>query len=320
MNSAKHFTEEPKLSAAPSINSPSAELSDLLPPTAHDYTLAQVAEGILREYFDETRNISLQRSDGLEIPEKWQGLIDASSLRGESFCCETEDGERCLIGIGKESSDLIRIHYVGSSGFSSRFITSSEAERIASSLAFYRLPIRELVGLYTSKIDPLLQKYALYLDDFESTLDLSRNPTPLQLEYERYCKLQWIIYKDDDESEEVAPADIQEMQDIQRILCVRRKEAWSSISRVERRALDSAYLQIMDELNKFYLAQVDHHPLIVTGVRYFASIADRALVWLASSTPFDDTALNKRLELADAPGFFERFASIFLTKASVSIR
>jgi hypothetical protein len=126
------------------------------------------------------------------------------------------------------------------------------------------------------------------------------------------------MYRHDEHSEEEVPVDIQEMQDIQRILCVRHKEAWNTISQAERRELDSAYLQIMDEVSNFYLAQVDHHPVIIAGVKYFAKIADRALLWLTRRAPFDDTALNNRLELlADTPRFFDPFASLYLTKAAV---
>jgi hypothetical protein len=74
----------------------------------------------------------------------------------------------------------------------------------------------------------------------------------------------------------------------------------------------------MDEVSNFYLAQVDHHPVIIAGVKYFAKIADRALLWLTRRAPFDDTALNNRLELlADTPRFFDPFVSLYLTKAAV---
>jgi hypothetical protein len=108
------------------------------------------------------------------------------------------------------------------------------------------------------------------------------------------------------------------MQDVQRVLCVRHKVAWNTISQAERKKLDSAYLQIRDEVSNFYLTQVDHHPLIVAGVRYFAKIADRALLWLTRRPPFDDTAPSNRLELlADTPRFFDSFTSLYPTKAAV---
>lgn len=282
-------------------------------PRQSDISLSDIAEAVLRESSGILEPISLTPVHASNLVAEQLSLICTPSPTN-TWVGYVEYGEtKSYLGVQLSGSHTVDVVQVIDNTIVSSIRTSLEAiQSSVACLPYYRMPVRELIETYLTGVDSLLRKYSHHLADFDSPLTSLRCPSTLQKHYNEHCKVSWIVSSYSAEEEDIVPEDIQQLKDIERILIARKDEVFCTTNITERNCLHRATAQVRKEVIEFLFSDADSHPIIRFGSKVVSNLLNGVVTWLAKNAPFSDAPLQRSLQVADTPSFFNRFATLFL--------
>ena len=301
---------------APSDLTAQAQSDEQFPALPHhksNLSLSDIAEAVLRDKSGILEPISITPAHTSNLTAEQLSLICNPSPTN-TWVGYVEYGDtKSYLGVQLSGSYTVDVVQVIDNTIVSSTRTSLEAiQSSVACLPYYRMPVRELIDTYLTRVDSLLGKYSHHLVDFDSPLTSLRRTTTLQKHYNEHCKVSWIVSSYSAEEEDIVPDDIQEIIDIERILIARRDDVFSTTNVAERNCLHRATAQVRKEVIEFLFSDADSHPIIRFGSKGVSNLLNGVVTWLVKNTPFSDAPLQQSLQVADTPFFFNRFATLYL--------